>query len=198
MSTLRKLGMAMLIALAFAGCKSKKEVTPSFINNEATRVTVPCVDASYDDADYFRDLGIGTSLNKQSARDAALKGSKEMILNRLGGMIQGVATDYSRTVAGQARADKVQRIIEAEFTTVVEKALNNADKVCEDMFQLNSGEFEAYYVIEISKKEIVDKTANILSEDEELEIEFNHEQFRKFAEKRMAEMKGRRGSETGE
>ena len=197
MKTFAQFGMAMLAMLALAGCGSSKKATTN--NNYATanaqaklpgeRVAIPCVDASMDDDDYFRDLGIGTSINKQSARKAAVEASKSMIKSRLGGMIKGVSTDYSRIVAGQAPADKVQRIIEEEFTQVVEKMLNDADKTCEDMYQLPSGEFEAYYAIQISKKEIINKTSNVLSQNEELEIEFNREQIRKFAEKRMEEMK---------
>ena len=197
MNRLSKFGMAMLAMLALAGCGSNKQASTtnnySASNTQAElpgkRMMLPCVDASMDDNEYFRDLGIGTSINKQSARKAAVEASKSMIKSRLGGMIKGVATDYSRIVAGQAPADKVQRLIEEEFTQVVEKMLNDADKTCEDMYQLNSGEFEAYYAIQISKKEIINKTANVLSQNEELEIEFNREQFRKFVEKRMAEMK---------
>lgn len=197
MSKLTKLGMAMLAMLAFAGCGSNKQATTTNNNYSNTtqaelpgkRMAIPCVDASMDDDDYFRDLGIGTSINKQSARKAAVESAKSMIKSRLGGMIKGVSTDYSRMVSGQAPADKVQRIIEEEFTQVVEKMLNDADKTCEDMYQLNSGEFEAYYAIQISKKEIIQKASNVLSQNEELEIEFNRDQFRKFAEKRMEEMK---------
>lgn len=189
--------MAMLAMLAFAGCGSNKQATTTTNNSAANtqaelpgkRMAIPCVDASMDDDDYFRDLGIGTNINKQSARKAAVESAKSMIKSRLGGMIKGVSTDYSRIVSGQAPADKVQRIIEEEFTQVVEKMLNDADKTCEDMYQLNSGEFEAYYAIQISKKEIINKTANVLSSNEELEIEFNREQFRKFAEQRMEDMK---------
>lgn len=195
MKTLTKFGMAMMIALAFVGCKSSQQTTSNnnYSNNTQAelpgkRMVLPCVDASMDDDDYFRDLGIGTSINKQSARKAAVEASKSMIKSRLGGMIKGVSTDYSRTVAGQAPADKVQRIIEEEFTQVVEKMLNDADKTCEDMYQVASGEFESYYAIQISKKEMINKVSNVLSSNEELEIEFNREQFRKFAEKRMAEV----------
>ena len=197
MKRLNKLGMAMLAMLVLAGCGSNKQATMT-PNNPASntqaklpgnRVAIPCVDASMDDDDYFRDLGIGTSINKQSARKAAVEAAKSMIKSRLGGMIKGVSTDYSRMVSGQAPADKVQRIIEEEFTQVVEKMLNDADKTCEDMYQVESGEFEAYYAIQISKKEIISKASNVLSQNEELEIEFNREQFRKFAEKRMEEMK---------
>ena len=196
MKALTKFGVAMMIALAFAGCGSSKQTTSNnnYSNNTQTelpgkRMALPCVDASMDDDDYFRDLGIGTAINKQSARKAAVEASKSMIKSRLGGMIKGVSTDYSRTVAGQAPADKVQRIIEEEFTQVVEKMLNDADKTCEDMYQVASGEFESYYAIQISKKEIINKVSNVLSSNEELEIEFNRDQFRKFAEKRMAEVK---------
>lgn len=197
MSRLSKLGMAMLAMLAFAGCGSSKQATTTTTNPSTStqsalpgqRVAIPCVDASMDDDDYFRDLGIGTSINKQSARKAAVEAAKSMIKSRLGGMIKGVSTDYSRMVSGQAPADKVQRIIEEEFTQVVEKMLNDADKTCEDMYQLASGEFEAYYAIQISKKEIISRTSNVLSQNEELEIEFNREQFRQFVEKRMAEIK---------
>ena len=198
MKTLSKFGMAMLAMLALAGCGSKKQATTTTNNYPASntqaelpgkRMMLPCVDASMDDDDYFRDLGIGTSINKQSARKAAVEASKSMIKSRLGGMIKGVATDYSRVVAGQAPADKVQRLIEEEFTQVVEKMLNDADKTCEDMYQVQSGEFESYYAIQISKKEIINKVSNVLSKNEELEIEFNREQFRKFVEKRMAEVK---------
>lgn len=196
MSKLRKLGMAMLAMLVLAGCGSSKQATTTSNPSNNTqaelpgkRMAIPCVDASMDDDDYFRDLGIGTSINKQSARKASVEAAKSMIKSRLGGLIKGVSTDYSRMVSGQAPADKVQRIIEEEFTQVVEKMLNDADKTCEDMYQLNSGEFESYYAIQISKKEIINKTSNVLSQNEELEIEFNREQFRKFAEKRMEEMK---------
>ena len=196
MKTFAKFGMAMMIALAFVGCKSNQQTTSPKNNYSSNtqaelpgkRMVLPCVDASMDDDDYFRDLGIGTSINKQSARKAAVESAKSMIKSRLGGMIKGVSTDYSRTVAGQAPADKVQRIIEEEFTQVVEKMLNDADKTCEDMYQVASGEFESYYAIQISKKEIINKVSNVLSANEELEIEFNREQFRKFAEKRMAEV----------
>ena len=196
MKTSVKFGMAMMIALAFVGCRSNQQTTSKNNHSNNTqaelpgkRMALPCVDASMDDDEYFRDLGIGTSINKQSARKAAVEASKSMIKSRVGGMIKGVSTDYSRTVAGQAPADKVQRIIEEEFTQVVEKMLNDADKTCEDMYQVASGEFESYYAIQISKKEIINKVSNVLSSNEELEIEFNREQFRKFVEKRMAEVK---------
>ena len=192
MKTLRKLGMAMLIVLAIVGCKSQKQATNVNKSNEdpfGTFYDLPCVDASFDNDDYFKGLGVGTHVNLQSARTAAMDAAQSMLQKRLGGFVQGVATDYSRTVAGQAPADKVQRMMEGEMDKIVEKMVNDAQKTCEKFSQLKTGEYQSYIAIQIPKKEMMNQMLNTLSENEELEIEFNRDQFRKFAEKRMSELK---------
>ena len=129
MKRLSKFGMAMLAMLAFAGCGSNKQAT-SNQNPEntpfGTFYDLPCVDASLDDDEYFKGLGVGTHVNLQSARTAAMDAAQSMLQKRLGGFIQGLATDYSRTVAGQAPADKVQRLMEGEMDKIVEKMVNDA------------------------------------------------------------------------
>lgn len=195
MNALRKLGMAVLIALAFASCGSNKKMTnnnqPQPRQNGRTEIVIPCYEASRSDANFYRELGIGKSVNEQSARDQAVKSAKEMLTNRLGGLIKGISTDYSRNVSGQAPADKVQRLMEQEMTQVVEKMLNDSDNPCEKLFlEADGATYVSYYVIEISKEEIIKKSSEVLSKNEELEIEFNRDQFRKFAEKRMQDMKG--------
>lgn len=195
MKTFRMLGMAILAMALLASCGSKRNTTTNNYNNsnqpitEGTRVLIPCQGDSFDDADYFRDLGIGTALNPQMARKAAVKAAQSMVKERLNGLVKGLSTDYSNSTSGTASADKVQSIIEGEFTTVIEKMLNDADKVCEDMVKLDDGSYRAYYAIQISKKEIVNKTADVLSENEELEILFKRDQFRKYAEDYMNKMK---------
>lgn len=192
MKTLRKLGMAILIALAFVGCKSQNATTSNNGSGsngkrmtEGQLITIPCVDASYDDPDgeYFADLGIGTALNPQMARKSAIQASQSMIKEKLGGTVKGLATDYSNKISGStSSADKVQNAIENEFTTVIDAMLNNAQKTCEDMVKLDDGNYRAYYAIRIPIKELVGKAVDVLSKDEELEVLFKRDQFRKFAE----------------
>lgn len=188
MKKLHLLGMATIFAIAFASCGSEKQVVnnqPQQQNQrmqEGVSIVIPCVDASYDDDDYYRDLGIGTALNPQMARKAAVKEAQSMVKERLNGVVKGLASDYSRSVSGNASSDKVQGIIENEFNTVINQMLNNADKVCEDLVKLQDGNYRAYYAIQISKKEIVKKATEAISNDEELEIQFHRDQFRKYAE----------------
>lgn len=190
MRKLHLLGMAV-IAIVFASCGSEKQMTnnqPQQQNQrmqEGVSIVMPCVDVSYDDDDYYRDLGIGTALNPQMARKAAVKEAQSMVRERLNGVVKGLATDYSRSVSGNASADKVQGIIESEFNTVINQMLNDADKVCEDLVKLQDGNYRAYYAIQISKKEIVNKAAESISLDEEFGIEFKRDQFRKYVEDYM-------------
>ncbi|MBQ6082726.1 MAG: hypothetical protein IJK92_00020 [Bacteroidales bacterium] len=187
MRKLHLLGMTV-VAIVFASCGSEKQMTnnqPQQQNQrmqEGVSIVMPCVDVSYDDDDYYRDLGIGTALNPQMARKAAVKEAQSMVRERLNGVVKGLATDYSRSVSGNASADKVQGIIENEFTTVIDQMLNNADKVCEDLVKLQDGNYRAYYAIQISKKEIVNKATEAISQEEEWGIEFKRDQFRKYAE----------------
>lgn len=185
---MRKLfGMAAIFAVAFASCGSEKEMTnptPAPQQQkiqEGVSVSLPCLSSSIDDDDYYRDLGIGTHLNPQMARKAAVKAAQSMIKERLNGIVKGISKDYSGIVSGQAPSDKVQGIIEGEFTTVIEKMLNDADKTCEDLVKLEDGNYRSYYAIQIFKKELVNKVADALSQEQELEIKFNREQFRKYA-----------------
>lgn len=178
--------MAIAMVLTVASCKSSKQVTQT--PPDRVEIPLPCIDESMDDDEYFKAMGTGSNLNMQNARTAAFDAAKSMLHKRLGGYITGLSTDYSRTVAGDAQQDKVQRMMEGEFYQVVERMLNDAAKTCEKMYQNKSGAYESFIAIKVSKKELIDKMTDQLTDNEELEIEFNREQFRKFAEKKMKEI----------
>ncbi|MBR4917900.1 MAG: hypothetical protein IKZ52_01615 [Bacteroidales bacterium] len=187
---MKKVSLVMMIiaaALAFASCKSSKQVVQTPPPGR-TEIELPCVDESMDNDEYFRAMGTATNMNMQNARSAAFDAAKSMLNKRLGGFITGLSTDYSRTVAGDAQMEKVQRMMEGEFYQVVERMLNDAAKTCEKMYQNQTGNYESFIAIQVSKKELVNKMADRLSDNQELEIEFNRDQFRKFAEKKMKEL----------
>ena len=100
MKKLHLLGMAAVFAVAFASCGSEKQMTnqtpapqPQKIQ-EGVSVTLPCLDSSYDNDDYYRDLGIGTDLNPQMARKAAVKAAQSMGKERLESL-----KDFQPTIA---------------------------------------------------------------------------------------------------
>lgn len=184
------MGLALM-----ASCANKQTsalvTTPSTqYENTMVEIDLPCVDASTDDANYIRALGTARSVNQQSARKSAMDAAKDMAMSRLGGFVQGLSSSYARTVSGQAAQDKVQRIMEGEFFTLVEEMINTAQKVCEKMQQDRSdGNYISYIAIQIPIKTMFDKMDNALSHNEELEAVFNQEKFRETRDEQLKKMK---------
>lgn len=189
---------ASIACLCLTGCKSKQQVAYQATQNDMVEIEIPCKETGFDDADYFRGTGTAKNINKQSARKAALDAAKSIIRGKLGGFVQGLASDYSTTVAGQADSEKVQRLMENEMNEVVERMLNDAEQICEKLYQSkNTGHYESWFSVQIPKKEMVNNMEQALSDSEELEIYFKRDQFRKYAEQKIKEMKEARKEATG-
>ena len=196
MKKIKSFALASVAAILLASCGNRQMVssqdptTTTQSNPLGTKIELPCVDASMDDDEYFRALGTSHAINMQSARENALSSAQQMIRLRLGGFVQGFVSGYGGTTAGQTATDKVQRHLQNQMDVLVEKMINDAQKVCEELYQDGTdGNYNAFIAIQIPKGKLVDEMADILSKDEELEIEFNEAQFREYARKRMEEMK---------
>lgn len=194
MKTIKFLAI-MTVAAMLASCGSSRNTSTATSTNSqpssslGVDVDLPCVYESMDDDNYFRELGTSTHMNMQSARDAAFDAAKAMCRRKLAEFVQGLSTSYSRTVAGQAPVDKTQRLMESEMNGIVEEMLNNVQKVCEKMKRDDAGNYLSFIAIQIPKGQMVNKMASTLSANEELEGLFNRDQFRKYAEEKMAQMK---------
>ena len=184
-------GMAMIIALAFASCGSKKEIVyvqqptsaqptnPKPDDGEkkpGIKLYKPCYEESRSDKEFFRELGVFSAADKGEARKGALLQANQLLRNRLGGLVNGIAEDYLINVNG--KTDKsVQDMLEESMNIAVVKVINDADNPCEDMYEIEGGKFEAYYTIEISKEVLVDKMAEEIANNEELNLRFKREKF---------------------
>ena len=180
--------MAAVATIFFGACKSNKNVvTQEQLGNK--EVELPCSGYDRDNEDYFGGSGVAENVNMQNARLAALNAAKSMINAKLGGLAKGLATDYVRSQAGSAQLDDVQRIAEREVTAVIERMLNDAEQVCEKMYQTPSDTYQSHIAIRISKKEMANKMASALSDDQKLEGMFHRDQFRKWAEEYLKNLK---------
>lgn len=155
-----------------------------------TEISIPCVEASFDDETYFRDLGIGrvSGNNKQSARLDAVNAAKAMVKARLGEFVQGVTSSYFNSYAGSKASDDVQRKMENKLNGVVEKMLNDADHECEKSIVDPKGNLEWYYVIRIPKGDLKKQMTEAISADEKLNIDFNEFKMQQFMDEKMDSM----------
>lgn len=172
-----------LLAITLTGCKSTTVTTQEQLGNK--EIELPCGGFDRDTEEYFTGMGIGENVNMQNARLAALNAAKQMVNAKLGGMAKGLSSDYSRTMAGSAQQDDVQRVVERDITQVIDRMLNDAEQTCEKMYQTPNGTYQSHIAIRISKKELAQKMATALSEDPKLETLFNRDQFRKWADEYM-------------
>ena len=154
--------------------------------NEVFQKDIPCYAESRSDKDYYRELGEGEDTKRNIARLSAVKMAQSMLRERLAHQVNGLSTDYTKLMNKSGKNSDMEQLMEGEFMNIVDAALNDADNPCERWSQDRSGTYHVYYVIEISRKELTDKMANAISENDQLKAEFDRDQFRKFADEYMS------------
>lgn len=157
------------------------------VQAEGAHVDIPCAEYQ-DDKDYFRDFGVGTSQNLQSARKDAIMAAKSMIRQKLGEFVKGLSTDYANSYAGKSAGDDVQRKMESDMMAVVEGMLNESGKVCEEHRINGRGTHDYYYAIEIPKRELKKNMIDALSADEKLDIDTREALFEQKMDEYMDKM----------
>ena len=161
------------------------------IDNEVTTLNIPCLEASYDDEDYFRDYGIGNveGGNEQTSRERALQAAKNMIKGRLGEYVQGMTDYYLESYSGsKSEKDAAGNRALTKLNGVIEGMIRDANKVCEKSGIDVKGNTKWYICIEIPKRELNEKLKNVMSEDDKLRLDFNAAQMQKFMDERMQQM----------
>lgn len=131
---------------------------------------IPCVAASLDDENYFREYGKGTNADAQEAREQAMDAAKEMIRKKLGEMVVGIVDQYSDRARGSHQTPTTQRKTKELLKAKIEGMLDITEKVCEKQYLNNLGTYDAYYTIQISKarmKEELQKAAKEAGMNEE-------------------------------
>ena len=161
------------------------------MDHQVATFNVPCLEASYDDEDYFRDYGIGAVMNgnEQLARERALRAAKDMIKLRLGEYVQGM-TDYflESYSSDQSDRDAAGNRALTKLNGVVDGMLQDAKKICEKPGVDVKGNTNWYVCIEIPKKELNKKLMETLSTDEMFKRDFDADQMQKFMDERMQQM----------
>lgn len=151
---------------------------------------IPCYSDSRSDKNYFRELGAAKSTAQDEARLDALDNANKMMEKRLSRTVKGLVTNYSKTVGKGDKGKDKESIDEGEYTSIVSGLLKDADNPCENRkYDDRTGVWNWYYVVEIEKNKVVEKTAEAISNNDKLRAEFDREKFRQFANDYMEGLK---------
>ncbi len=171
---------------AEAAAKAKAEAEQAKKDAEAEQISrmnmvaeMPC--QSYDDADWFYATGVKRFKQNQInlVPTALLRSTRQQLLQKLQGTYKQVIDDYFDQMDTED-GEYARQHIESAGRQVINQLINETYEICRKQTQLPDAEgfYNMYMAIKVSKKDVVEKTINKLSEEKEMKVRFNEKQFR--------------------
>ncbi len=162
-----------------AAKQAQREAEEEQIRKMNMVAEMPC--QSYDDAEWFYATGVKRfkANQKNLTPTTLLRSTRQQLLQKLQGKYQQVIDDYFDQM--ETEDDEYARQhIESAGRQVIQQLINETYEVCRNQTQLPDAEgfYTMYMSIKVSKKEVVEKTIEKLSHDEELKVRFNEKKFR--------------------
>ena len=190
MKTLRKLGMVMLIALAFASCGSNKQ-TPKQNNpskNPFGEVyATPC--EIYDTDEDFAATGIyrGSANQKGEVQNFALQNAQQRIRMKIHHAYKGMVSNFSQSI-GNNQGNDIEAKVSMAGDQIIDAFINNTRESCLRWGEVgDDGHIECYVAIKISKAKLADAISNAvdnkLTDEEKMKINFDEKVYREQMEK---------------
>lgn len=148
--------------------------------------------AENDTDEYFGATGIATGPKARMGdlQLDALSNAQNMIRQKMQHAYKGAVDDYMVRFGNNAGSD-IQSKLERGGTQIIDVIVNDTQASKGPFFSSvdEKGDVTCYIGIRISKKTIADKIADYVSEDEELKIRFQEEQFRQRMKESFKEFK---------
>ena len=145
---------------------------------EAT-VKLPC--EFYDDDEWFYAFGARRfDLNRISTTPAALlRSTQRQLRDKLAGAYKQALRDYFDQMDTEEGSYEREHI-ESAGDMVINQLVNETREVCRERSKYPDaeGKYTMYMAVKVSKKEIVERVVNTISEDQQLKVRFNEKQFR--------------------
>jgi len=175
--------MAMA-GVTLAGCGGSKQVaapkSSTGGNPFATVYEAPCADKDTDA--YFVGLGIanGSRNRMDLLQAAALTNAQSIVRQKMQHAYMGTVDDYGNYMGNNMGSDG-QLKMERDGTQIIDRMVNDTQAECGPKFSGvdERGEVTCYIGIRISKQQLAQAIAKHISNDEELKIRYNEQEFRK-------------------
>lgn len=187
--------MAITVSLAtmLVSCGTQKMGTEPDNRSQSPFGKVSEVPAAENDTDeYFGATGIayGSQARMGDLQLDALANAQNVIRQKMRHAYKGAVDDYMNRFGNNAGSD-IQSKLERGGTQVIDVVVNETQASKGPFFSDvdDKGNVTCYVGIRISKKIIADKVADYVSEDEELKIRYQENEFRKRMKESFKEFK---------
>lgn len=138
--------------------------------------------AEYDTDEYFGATGIasGPRARMDVLQSQAIANAQGLVRQKMQHAYQGMIEDYSSYIGNNVGADAETKM-ERGGTQIIDAIVNDTQVSKGPMFSSvdEKGNVTCYVGIRVSKAKLAEQISDFVSEDEELKIRFDEEQFRK-------------------
>ena len=185
MNILRKMCIAFLavsVLFTAGGCKSKKDLPAG---QGGTRISMPLSGDQYRaDANHFRAVNSGSSVDYAMARRIALQNARVELAQSIEATMKVVGEQYAdqRQVGNR---QEFQTRFEEMSRTVANQVLNDVRTIGEETYRESDGRTTVWIAIEMSKTALADALNNSISRDERLRLDFDQQRFRQVFDEEM-------------
>lgn len=183
-------------------CGSTKPVVQSYPTPQQTTQQTPSTNPfggeTYsmptfepDTEEYFAASGIATGARQRIdvLQQAALTNAQSIIRQKMKHAYQGMISDYTNYMGINSKSDAATKI-ERGGNQLIDVVVN--ETMARDVKYSGvdeKGNVTCFVGIRVYKKQIADKLADQVSNDEELKLRFNENQYRKYIQEKFKEYK---------
>lgn len=144
-----------------------------------------------DTDEYF--AGWGTANGPKARMDvlqlSALTNAQNAVRQKLKHAYKGIVSDYSNYIGNNSGSD-AQIHVERAGDQIIDAVINDTQARSLNFSGVDEkGHVDCYVGIRIYKKQLADKIADAVSEDEELKIRFKESEFRKYMQDKFKDYK---------
>lgn len=197
---MKKILMSVALIGTLVSCGStKNSVNKNYEASRTPQTTNPfgpvydVPDFEPDTDEYFAATGIATGAKERMGilRQDALTNAQNIIRQKMEHAYEGMISDYSKSTGINASSD-IKEKIERGGDQIIEAIVNDTQEKSVKYSGVDEkGNVTCFVSIRISKKQVADQIADRISEDQELKLRFDEEQFRKRMQDKFKEYKNK-------
>lgn len=175
------IGLALTVLTA---CPSGKKT----VDNGYEEIKTLCSGPEFRTKDgVLRANASGSSSDMEISREKAMTNARNRLSEQMEVLISNL-TDYYKKETDYLENSSMEKRFEDLVREVSKNNLRGSYPICEKTTRNKQGHYISYVAIELGGEEFLQQTANRLSKDEELKVDYDYEKFRNVYDEAMKEM----------
>jgi len=129
----------------------------------------------------------GNSNDMEISRDKAMTNARNRLSQQMEVFVSNL-TDYYKKETDFMENSNMEKRFEELIREVSNNKLQGTYPICEKTTRNDSGNYISYVAVELGGEEFMEQSANRLSADEELKVDYDYEKFKSSYEKAMEQL----------